>query len=208
MRPWPLGKALSGADVGKCRGIGSLISDKPGLLFLPVEKNWAVVQVWEMEGVVSIFSMVCLCAFERCFCWVCSRRVLSHCTSEHPWSIPKPLVDTVTQHNTKTSSHEQTLLPILLRLCQYFCQHLSGCLFIFLTDTVIPSEINSMFTMFVFKTLCTQRNVFGLKASLHLSKATQRAFRPTAVLWPLHRALHHETLLLMRQISFPVDHPF
>lgn len=27
MRPWPLGKALSGADVGECKGVGSLPSD-------------------------------------------------------------------------------------------------------------------------------------------------------------------------------------
>jgi len=33
MRPWPLGKALSGADVGKCYGMGSLISAKPGIAF-------------------------------------------------------------------------------------------------------------------------------------------------------------------------------
>lgn len=29
MRPWPLGKALSGADVGKCNSVQSLISAKP-----------------------------------------------------------------------------------------------------------------------------------------------------------------------------------
>jgi len=34
MRPWPLGKALSGADVGKCNSVQSLISAKPLTIFL------------------------------------------------------------------------------------------------------------------------------------------------------------------------------
>lgn len=154
-------------------------------------------------------SVVLLCAFAHCFCWVCSRRVLSHCTSKHHCSIPKPLVDAVMQHNSKTGSHEQTgnsVLPILLRLHQYFCEHLSGCLFMLLTYTVIASEINSMHTVFVFKTLWTQQNVFCLKASLHFSKAMWGPFRPKAVLWPLQRAFPHETPLLLRQIGFPVNH--
>lgn len=69
MRPWPLGKALSGADVGKCNGMGPLISDKPGVMFLPVEKNWAMVRVWGMEGAISIFGVVFLYALHIAFLW-------------------------------------------------------------------------------------------------------------------------------------------
>lgn len=44
MRPWPLGKALSGADVGKCNGVGfsTLSSAKP--VFCLVEK----IEQWSM----------------------------------------------------------------------------------------------------------------------------------------------------------------
>lgn len=53
MRPWPLGKALSGADVGKCSCMGSSISNKTRVAFSPVEvEQWFRFERWKAQSSV------------------------------------------------------------------------------------------------------------------------------------------------------------